>query len=146
VEQDDTAGGQIAVAGRYAEEVLVRERFGLNNLGGVRNQVRQASLAAGLSPELAENLTTATSEGMTNAIVHGGAVRTVTVSVIENVGVVAEVHDDGHAAAFRAPAVAPPPDQEGGRGLLLACALCDRVSVTTGRDGTVVLLEVDYRR
>jgi anti-sigma regulatory factor (Ser/Thr protein kinase) len=125
--------------------VVLRERFGPDNLGGVRGRVRQASLAAGLRPDLAENLTTATAEGMANAIMHGGDVRTVTVSVVEDVGVVAEVYDDGRAEAFGRPAQTPPPDREGGRGLLLAYALCDRVSVSTGRDGTVLVLEVDYR-
>jgi anti-sigma regulatory factor (Ser/Thr protein kinase) len=124
--------------------VVLRERFGLDNLGGVRGRVRQASLAAGLRPDLAENLTTATAEGMANAIMHGGRTRTVTVSVIEDVGVVAEVHDNGLADEFGPPSHAPPSHCEGGRGLLLARALCDRVSVSTGCDGTALLLEVDY--
>jgi anti-sigma regulatory factor (Ser/Thr protein kinase) len=128
----------------YAQQVLLREPFGMHNLGGVRGLVRQATLAAGLRADLAENLTTAIAEGMANAITHGGQVRTVTVSMVEDVGVVAEVHDDGNAEAFGPPQRPPPPDRQGGRGLLLAYALCDRVSVSTGRDGTVLMLEMDY--
>ena len=127
------------------DQVLLRARFGLHNLGGVRSLVRSAMLTSGLRADLAENLTTATAEGMANAITHGGEVRTVTVSVVGDVGVIAEVYDDGHAEAFGPPAQPPPPDREGGRGLLMAHALCDRVSVITGRDGTVLMLEMDYR-
>jgi anti-sigma regulatory factor (Ser/Thr protein kinase) len=107
--------------------------------------VREAGLAAGLPPDLAEGLTMATSEGMANAIMHGGKVRTVTVSVVEDGGVVVEVYDDGHAAAFSPPPHAPPPERPGGRGLLLASTLCDRLSVTTGPGGTVLVLEMDDR-
>jgi anti-sigma regulatory factor (Ser/Thr protein kinase) len=82
---------------------------------------------------------------MANAIVHGGPVRTVTVSAVDDVGVVAKVYDDGQAERFGPPPHAPSPDREGGRGLLLVYALCDRVSVTTGRDGTLLVLEMDYR-
>ena len=135
----------MAVSRRYADEILLRARFGLHNLADVRGRVRAAGLAAGLAPDLAESLTMATGEGMANAIMHGGRVRTVTVSVVDDIGVVAEVHDDGQAASFGPPPKAPPPDREGGRGLLLAYTLCDRVSVTTGRDGTFLMLEMDYR-
>jgi anti-sigma regulatory factor (Ser/Thr protein kinase) len=135
----------MTVGRRRADQVLVRERFGLHNLADIRGRVRAAGLAAGLTPDLAEGLTMATSEGMANAIMHGGKVRSVTVSVVEDVGVVVEVYDDGYAAAFSPPTHAPPPERMGGRGLLLASTLCDRLSVTTGRDGTVLMLEMDYR-
>jgi anti-sigma regulatory factor (Ser/Thr protein kinase) len=135
----------MAVSRRRSDQVLLCERFGLHNLADVRGRVRAASLAAGLALDPAEGLTMATSEGMANAIMHGGKVRTVTVSVVEDVGVVAEVHDNGHAAAFGPPAHAPPPGRAGGRGLLLASTLCDRLTVSTGRDGTVLVLEMDYR-
>ena len=124
--------------------VVLRERFGLHNLGDVRGRVREAGLAAGLRRELAENLTTAAAEGMANAIMHGGHVRTVTVSVVADVGVVAEVLDNGRSDPFGPPPHVPPADREGGRGLLLAFALCDRVTISTGPDGTVLSLEVDY--
>jgi anti-sigma regulatory factor (Ser/Thr protein kinase) len=94
---------------------------------------------------LTEGLTTAAGEGMANAIVHGGPVRTVTVSLMQDVGILAEVYDSGRSAPFGPPLQAPPPDREGGRGLLLAYRLCDRVSVSTGHDGTVLSLEMDYR-
>lgn len=135
----------MAVSRRRVDQVLLRERFGLHNLADIRGRVRAAGLAAGLPPDLAEGLTMATSEGMANAIMHGGKVRTVTISVIEDVGVVAEVYDDGHVAAFSPPRHAPPPDRTGGRGLLLASSLCDRLSVTTGPDGTMLVLEMNYR-
>jgi anti-sigma regulatory factor (Ser/Thr protein kinase) len=134
----------MTVSSRGADQVLLRERFGLDNLADIRGRVRAAGLAAGLAPDLAEGLTMATSEGMANAIMHGGKVRTVTISV-DDIGVVVEVYDDGHAATFGPPTHAPPPERMGGRGLLLASTLCDRLSVTTGREGTVLMLEVDYR-
>ena len=88
----------------------------------------------------------ATGEGMANAIMHGGRVRTVTVSVVDDIGIVAEVHDDGQAAAFGPPPKAPPADREGGRGLLLAYSIVRSGSaMTTGRGGTVLMLEMDYR-
>jgi anti-sigma regulatory factor (Ser/Thr protein kinase) len=127
------------------EVVLMHERFDLHNLAEVRSQVRAVGRAAGLAPELTEGLTVATGEAMTNAILHGGPVHAVTVSVVEDVGVIAEVYDNGRATAFGPPPQAPPPEREGGRGLLPARALCDRVSVTTGRHGTVLQLEIDYR-
>jgi anti-sigma regulatory factor (Ser/Thr protein kinase) len=135
----------MAVSGRYADEILLRAHFGLHNLADIRGQVRAAGLAGGLAPDLAASLTVAAGEGMANAIMHGGQVRTVTVSVVADIGVVAKVHDDGQAGSFGPPPKAPPADREGGRGLLLAYTLCDRVSVTTGRDGTVLMLEMDYR-
>jgi anti-sigma regulatory factor (Ser/Thr protein kinase) len=135
----------MTVSKRRADQVLLRERFGLHNLADIRGRVREAGLAAGLPPDLAEGLTMATSEGMANAIMHGGKVRTVTVSVVEDGGVVVEVYDDGHAAAFSPPPHAPPPERPGGRGLLLASTLCDRLSVTTGPGGTVLVLEMDDR-
>ena len=135
----------MTVSKRRADQVLLRERFGLHNLAEIRGGLRAAGLAAGLPPDLAEGLTMAVSEGMANAIMHGGTVRTVTVSIIEDLGVVAEVYDDRHATAFSPPEHAPPPERPGGRGLLLASTLCDRLSVTTGPDGTVLMLEMDYR-
>ena len=136
----------MTVGGRHADQVMLRERFGLDNLAEVRGLVRRAILAAGLHADLAGQLTMATAEGMANAIVHGGGFRVVTISVVPEVGVIAEVYDDGQATAFAPPSEVPPPDREGGRGLLLACALCNRVSITTGRAGTVLTLQMDYRR
>jgi len=136
----------MTVSRRRSDEVLLRERIGMDNLAAVRGQVRAAALAAGLPRDLTESLTMATSECMANAIMHGGRIRTVTVSVVDNVGVIAEVFDNGYAPTFSPPAHAPPADRTGGRGLLLASTLCDRMSVNTGRDGTTLVLEMDFRR
>ena len=136
----------MTVSRRRSDEVLLRERFGLHNLADVRARVRSTVRATGLAPDLVESLTMATSECMANAIMHGGQVRNVTVSVVEDIGVISEVYDNGYAPAFDPPTQVPPPERMGGRGLLLASTLCDRISVTTGRDGTVLVLEMDFRR
>jgi anti-sigma regulatory factor (Ser/Thr protein kinase) len=124
--------------------VLLRQSFDVADLVDVRELVYSTGLAAGLSAAQTEGFAAAVGELMTNAILHGGANRDVTVSMVEGVGARAEVFDDGEAPHFDVPDRPPPPDQLSGRGLWIAARMCDRVRVRTGWLGTLVLLETDY--
>jgi anti-sigma regulatory factor (Ser/Thr protein kinase) len=125
--------------------VLLQQRFDVDDLVDVREQVHLTCVAAGLPGARAEGFSASINEAMTNAIVHGGQVREVTVSMADK-GVRAEVVDDGRADPFAVPPRPPPPEDAGGRGLWIASQLCDRVLISTDEGGTSVVLETDFPR
>ncbi len=122
--------------------VLLQQRFDVDDLADVREQVHLTCVAAGLPGARAEGFSASINEAMTNAIVHGGQVREVMVSMGRD-SVRADVVDDGRAGRFEVPARPPAPEHVGGRGLWIASQLCDRVRIDTGERGTRVVLETD---
>jgi anti-sigma regulatory factor (Ser/Thr protein kinase) len=124
-------------------EVLLEQTFDVDDLGRVRHLVHDTGVATGMSPEEADRFTLAVDEGMTNAIMHGGEDREVAVSLVDGVGVVAEVVDDGHPEPFVVPDAAPPPERLDGRGLWLASQSADQVSVSTAEEGTSMVVEMN---
>jgi anti-sigma regulatory factor (Ser/Thr protein kinase) len=123
--------------------VLLQQGFDVRDLVEVREQVHLTCVAAGLPGARAEGFSASINEAMTNAIVHGGQVREVTVSMGQD-GVRADVVDDGRAERFEVPSRPPPPEYTGGRGLWIASQLCDRVRISTDEPGTRVVLETDF--
>ena len=125
--------------------VLLRQRFDVGDLVDVREQVHLTCVAAGLSGSRAEGFAASVNEAMTNAIVHGGPEREVTVALADD-GVRADVQDNGSADPFAVPSRPPPPELMGGRGLWIASQLCDRVSIATRVPGTYTVLETDFAK
>ena len=125
--------------------VLLQQRFDVGDLVDVREQVHLTCVAAGLPGSRAEGFSASINEAMTNAIVHGGQRREITVSMGDS-GIRGEVIDNGTAERFNVPARPPPPEYVGGRGLWIASKLCDRIRIRTGEPGTRVVLETDFPR
>jgi anti-sigma regulatory factor (Ser/Thr protein kinase) len=124
--------------------VVLRAPITLEGLNAIRNQVRQATVDAGMTPERADLLVLAVNEGMMNAILHGGGGGEVTLMRTARDGLIAVVEDvRGHH--FDLPAHTPPQDQLGGRGLWLVKQICDRVAIRRGRRGTQLVLAFGLR-
>jgi anti-sigma regulatory factor (Ser/Thr protein kinase) len=125
--------------------LLKHQRFDVGDLVDVREQVHLTCVAAGLTGSRAEGFAASVNEAMTNAIVHGGPGRDITVTMRGN-GVQADVCDDGTAEPFEVPNKPPPPELLGGRGLWIASQLCDRVTINIRRPGTCTTLETDFAK
>jgi anti-sigma regulatory factor (Ser/Thr protein kinase) len=105
----------------------------------LRRELTVAVATSGLEAEAGEDLVYAASEVATNAVEHGGGHGLLWTWVADGEAVCL-VADAGRIhEAF--PGVVPPPlDQDRGRGLWLARALCDDVEVAVDDDGTRVRL------
>lgn len=121
--------------------VVVRTPVTLETVTAIRDQLRQATIDAGLSADRADLFVLALNEGMMNAILHGGGAGDVTLMVIPADGLVAVI-EDVRGQHFELPATSPPPGQLGGRGLWLVKQICDRVTIRRGRRGTQLILSV----
>lgn len=109
---------------------------------GMLSQAREWAVAAaadfGFDEKERFEVRLATSEAVTNAIVHGsdGDGGVVELEVSEESGaLIFEVRDDGTAAAVRAPARRL---EEGGRGLELVALVMDEVELQRRGDGSVL--------
>lgn len=124
---------------RPSWEPEIELEFGLVDLGGIRNLIREAVLDTGLPGEKADALVIAVNEITTNAVIHGRppAVLRVWTSAEE---AVCEVSDAGpgikDALAGR---FLPSPESAGGRGLWLARVLSDTVEIHSNGGSTVSL-------
>lgn len=127
--------------GRQRQTVL-RRRFDLTTLAGTRAAVRLSIVELGVAGDRVPAFIVAVGEAMNNAIRHGAGSGEITLHRDVDGCVVAEIRDRGHARPFAVPAVAPPADRPGGRGLWMASQLCDRIAIDTGEDGTAVTLEL----
>lgn len=116
-----------------------RWAFDAEHLAGLRRELAAAVATSGLEAQAGEDLVYAASEVATNAVEHGGG-HGLLWSWVADAEAVCLVADAGRIReAF--PGVVPPPlDQDRGRGLWLARALCDDVDVAVDDAGTRVRL------
>jgi anti-sigma regulatory factor (Ser/Thr protein kinase) len=91
----------------------------------------------GMSAPKLQDLALVVAELTTNSVVHGGGAGTVRIWA-ENDQIVCEVQDDGKLTDLLAGRRPAPPQQLGGRGLLLVHYLSDLVRVHSGAVGTTV--------
>jgi anti-sigma regulatory factor (Ser/Thr protein kinase) len=116
-----------------------RWEFDADDLGRVRHELGAVVAACGLGAEAGEDLVYAASEVATNAVEHGGGTGVLTTWVADGEAVC--LITDAGRLGEPFPGVVPPPlDQDRGRGLWLARALCDDVDVAVDDDGTRVRL------
>lgn len=128
---------QVPVA--FAPQGARRWAFAADDLGRLRQELAAAVAASGLEAEAGEDLVYAASEIVTNAVEHGGGSGVLWTWVADGEAVCLV----GDAGRLRDPfpgVVPPPVDQDRGRGLWLARALCDDVDVAVDEDGTRVRL------
>lgn len=111
-------------------------------LAGVRRFVTGQARAAGLDRDRVDDLALAVNELATNTVRHTAASGRVWLWVTSK-AVVCQVEDTGHLADPLAGRIPRPPDQPGGRGLLLVHDLCDLVRVYTRPGQTTVRVYVD---
>ncbi|HWH01083.1 MAG TPA: sensor histidine kinase [Pilimelia sp.] len=111
-------------------------------LAAVRRFVTAEAAATGLGADRADDLAIAVNELAANTVEHtGGAGR---VRIWREPGLlVCQIEDKGYLRDPLAGRVPPPPDTEGGRGLILANQLCDLVRIHTGAEGTRIRLHID---
>lgn len=104
-----------------------------------RRFVDHAAAACGFEESARFDIQLATSEAVSNAIVHGGGGedgRTIRISAVEEDGMlVFSVADDG---TFVARVDADDPLSERGRGLACMARVMDEVCIASGEDGTLV--------
>lgn len=116
-----------------------RWAFDADSLGSLRRDLTLAVAASGLGVEAGEDLVYAASEVATNAVEHGGGTGVLWTWVAHGEAVCLVAGPGRLHEAF--PGVVPPSvDQDRGRGLWLARALCDEVDVAVDEDGTRIRL------
>lgn len=96
-----------------------------------------------LTADRLADLTLATSELVTNSVMHGGGQGLLLVWHDEQ-GVVCEVRDAGVVTDSLAGRRRPPAHRRGGRGLWIANQVCDLVQLRSGEGGTIVRVRM-YR-
>jgi anti-sigma regulatory factor (Ser/Thr protein kinase) len=112
------------------------------DLRTARRVVRDRASAAGVPPTLIEDLVVATTEVITNALVHGTG-DVVLRAWPEPGSFVCQVEDEGPGVADALAGYHPPGSAvEDGRGLWLARQLVDLLQIVTGPDGTTVRLHL----
>ncbi len=126
----------------HQPEVLLRRGFDVDSLAETRRNAHLVLRESGISLKPATSFVLAINEGMTNAIIHGGGTGLLTLTRDDAVKVIAHVWDRGTAAPFDAPVRLPPSGTTGGRGLWIARSFADRLTVSTGSNGTTLALEL----
>ena len=123
--------------------VLLHQSFDVGDLVDVREQVHLTCVAAGLSGSRAEGFAASVNEAMTNAIVHGGPRRDVTVTMPGH-GRAGRCVRRRHRRAVRGAEQATPTRAHGRPGPV------DRLAAVRSRDdqhpaaGTCTILETDF--
>ncbi|MEU1040656.1 anti-sigma factor RsbA family regulatory protein [Streptomyces sp. NPDC005551] len=112
-------------------------RFDAEALPVTRDFALAAARERGMSELRLQDLALVVAELTTNSVVHGGGAGTVRVWA-EGEQIVCEVQDEGQLTDLLAGRRPAPPQQLGGRGLLLVHYLSDLVRVHTGSVGTTV--------
>jgi anti-sigma regulatory factor (Ser/Thr protein kinase) len=115
----------------------LRLAFGAWQLNEVRDAVESSLLAAGYSPDRAEDVVLAVNEVATNAVEHGTSDAQISVWAAGD-GFVFEVQDDGALHDPLPGLRAPHPSEARGRGVWIARQVCDSLHVWAGRTGTHV--------
>ncbi|MFD7501645.1 anti-sigma factor RsbA family regulatory protein [Streptomyces sp. NPDC059850] len=111
--------------------------FDVGRLSGARDLAVELARRLGLAGERMDDFALAVTELTTNSVQHGGGSGTVSVWGY-GPQIVCEVRDRGWLRDPLAGRRPPPPDEPGGRGLLMVHSLADLVRVHTGPDGTTV--------
>jgi anti-sigma regulatory factor (Ser/Thr protein kinase) len=146
----DAAGTR--ASDRYAPEAVVaahnvplpappasagRMPFDLGSLEASRAFAARCATGAGMPERRVMSVELAVSELTANSVRHGGGAGVLAVWD-DGAHVIVEVRDGGHLADPLAGRRPVPPDEPGGRGLLLVNRLADLVRVHTGAGGTTV--------
>lgn len=118
-----------------------RQEFGLDDLHDVRALVAASATAAGMSPDRTNDLVVAASELAANSILHGGG-RGLASVWGEDGSILVEVADAGTITDPTVGRVRPDPVSEHGRGLYIANALADEVSIDSSATGTRIRLRM----
>ena len=119
----------------------VELRFGLGDLGHVREFLAQRAVTAGFEGQRLADLVLAVDELATNSLRYArseGTLRTWR----ENGSLLVEVTDGGHIADPLAGRDLPGPEEIGGRGLYLVNQLCDLVQLRSSPDGSVIRIHM----
>ena len=115
--------------------------FGPASLSAIRSAVSVYALAAGLSPERADDFVLAVNELVGNSIRHGGGVGELRLWTDEDI-LVGEVSDRGTITDPLAGRRRPAPEHAGGRGLWIVNHVCDLVQIRSSPRATVVRLHI----
>jgi anti-sigma regulatory factor (Ser/Thr protein kinase) len=107
------------------------------NVRLARDTATTAALAAGVSPDQAEDVRLVVAELVTNSVEHGGGTARLRTWHVDG-HFVCEVFDTGRLANPLAGRIPVPPTSARGRGLLMVNALCSLVRIHTSDEGTAV--------
>jgi anti-sigma regulatory factor (Ser/Thr protein kinase) len=116
--------------------------FTVDHLPGVRRFVAAHARRSGLDEDSVGDLVIAVNEVATNGVRHGSPLAELRMWTTDG-RVFAEVRDQGNwTPSTTAGSTPPPSDAEGGMGLWVTRQICSAVHITTGVQGTIVLLEM----
>jgi anti-sigma regulatory factor (Ser/Thr protein kinase) len=117
--------------------------FTVADLPRLRQELRRQARQRGLDGDALDDLVSALNELLINAVRHGGG-RGVVEMRRDGGTLICEISDDGPGFAGEAPspAVQPPVDLPGGRGLWLAHHLTDGLTMRSGPDGVTARVTV----
>ncbi|MFG1816798.1 anti-sigma factor RsbA family regulatory protein [Kribbella sp. NPDC049174] len=121
-----------------------RWKFGLADLGQVRQWVNAHASSHGVSRDRLDDLELALHEVCTNSIRFGGGHGMLSVWIADG-ALICDVADGGRIDDLLVGRVLPPLDGLGGRGVWLANQLCDLVQLRSGDDFTQVRLHTRLR-
>jgi anti-sigma regulatory factor (Ser/Thr protein kinase) len=116
-------------------------RFGLSELGDLRQLITGAAAQAGLRGQRLRDLVLAVNEVASNSVRHGGGSGLLRVWR-EPTALFCEVRDQGEIDQPLAGRVIPADGQPDGRGLWIANQVCDLVQIRSSAAGTVVRMQM----
>ena len=131
-----------AVAARPGGALLDRP-FGRDDISVIRHEAQTRLVAAGFSGDRLQGFVLAVNEVITNVVLHAGGHGRVVIKMA-NGSVWCTVTDSGPGIPQRylSPPDVPEAFEVGGRGIWLAYALCDEVTMATGPIGTTLGLRM----
>jgi anti-sigma regulatory factor (Ser/Thr protein kinase) len=120
-------------------------QISLSSLHVTRETVRQCARQGGLDPEPASRFVGAVSEVANNTIAHANSTGQLRIIQDDATALIAEVSDQGPGLTSTGDAM-PDSTATSGRGMWLARAFADRLTVHPGRPGTIVRIVMFLRR
>ncbi len=111
-------------------------------LPAIRRIVTAEAIEAGLPPDRVSDLTLAVNELAANTVKHTAASGTLAIWT-DRTRLICQLTDTGHITNPLAGRIPVPPQQPGGRGLVLVNQLCDLVRVHTRPGATTIRLHMD---
>jgi anti-sigma regulatory factor (Ser/Thr protein kinase) len=122
---------------------LLDRTFGRDDISVIRHEAQNRLIASGFSGDRLHGFVLAVNEVITNVVLHGGGHGRVLLK-IEDSSVWCTVTDSGPGIPQRylSPPDVPEAFEVGGRGIWLAYALCDEVTMATGPIGTTLGLRM----